>query len=195
MGGLGAGIFAAARERKAKAETVPIVVPVAVKPQSLRRKLNWNPEPKAEEDFRTVMARLIRTGEAKAKEDAPPFRLRYNLRMRRRRKHKLGRRRLRLSGWRSPRLRQEPGSYRAIGSANETPIEKAVMEMNDKHAVISNLGGKCVIMEWVPGGLVRGRRSFLIKASKPFESGTPTNMLLFPMAVGVGRLHLPHQFG
>jgi hypothetical protein len=34
--------------------------------------------------------------------------------------------------------------------ANETPIEKAIREMNDKHAVISNLGGKCVIMEWVP---------------------------------------------
>ena len=34
------GIFAAARERKAKAETVPVVVPVAVKPKSLRRKLN-----------------------------------------------------------------------------------------------------------------------------------------------------------
>jgi hypothetical protein len=32
----------------------------------------------------------------------------------------------------------------------ETPIEKAAREMNDKHAVISNLGGKCVIMEWVP---------------------------------------------
>ena len=27
-------------------------------------------------------------------------------------------------------------------------LPEAIKEMNDKHAVISNLGGKCVVMEW-----------------------------------------------
>jgi hypothetical protein len=56
---------------------------------------------------------------------------------------------------------EPPKQEEATVPANETPEERAVREMNDKHAVISNLGGKCVIMEWVPsaqaepGGAVR----------------------------------------
>jgi hypothetical protein len=35
-------------------------------------------------------------------------------------------------------------------------VPEAVREMNDKHAVISNLGGKCVVMEWVPSAITEG---------------------------------------
>jgi hypothetical protein len=34
--------------------------------------------------------------------------------------------------------------------------EYAIKEMNDKHAIISNLGGKCVVMEWVPSAITEG---------------------------------------
>jgi hypothetical protein len=53
--------------------------------------------------------------------------------------------------------------------ANETPIEKAIREMNDKHAVISNLGGKCVIMEWVPSPISEGQKELSYQTFAAFR--------------------------
>src|SRR5262249_2563540 len=39
----------------------------------------------------------------------------------------------------------------------EKPLD-ALKEMNNKHAVITNLGGKCVVMEWVPSLIAPGTR-------------------------------------
>jgi hypothetical protein len=35
-------------------------------------------------------------------------------------------------------------------------VEPEIIDMNEKHAVISNLGGKCVVMEWVPSAISKG---------------------------------------
>ena len=53
--------------------------------------------------------------------------------------------------------------------ANETPIEKAIRKMNDKHAVISNLGGKCVIMEWVPSAISEGQKELSYQSFQAFR--------------------------
>jgi hypothetical protein len=53
--------------------------------------------------------------------------------------------------------------------ADETPEEKAVREMNDKHAVISNLGGKCVIMEWVPSAISEGQKELSYQSFQAFR--------------------------
>ena len=57
----------------------------------------------------------------------------------------------------------------AMIPADETPEEKAVREMNDKHAVISNLGGKCVIMEWVPSAISEGQKELSYQSFQAFR--------------------------
>jgi hypothetical protein len=63
----------------------------------------------------------------------------------------------------------EPAAEAKAGTALVAPSELLVVEpklalpeaiktMNDKHAVISNLGGKCVVMEWVPSAIMPGAK-------------------------------------
>jgi hypothetical protein len=40
----------------------------------------------------------------------------------------------------------------------ELALPEAIKKMNDKHAVIGNLGGKCVVMEWVPSAIMSGAK-------------------------------------
>src|SRR5262249_40397833 len=35
-------------------------------------------------------------------------------------------------------------------------VPERVKELNEKHAVIGNLGGKCVVMEWIPSVITPG---------------------------------------
>jgi hypothetical protein len=55
----------------------------------------------------------------------------------------------------------KPGTALVV-AANELPVEaalpEAIKKMNDKHAVIGNLGGKCVVMEWVPSAIMPGAK-------------------------------------
>jgi hypothetical protein len=62
---------------------------------------------------------------------------------------------------------------------------EAIRTMNDKHAVISNLGGKCVVMEWVPSMIMP--RSCPVRASRASENVTPTNMSIMVALMG-GRI-------
>ena len=41
--------------------------------------------------------------------------------------------------------------------------------MNDKHAVISNLGGKCVVMEWVPSMIMPGAKELSYQSFTSFR--------------------------
>jgi hypothetical protein len=45
----------------------------------------------------------------------------------------------------------------------------AVREMNDKHAVISNLGGKCVVMEWAPSAITPGAKELSYQSFASFR--------------------------
>lgn len=41
--------------------------------------------------------------------------------------------------------------------------------MNDKHAVISNLGGKCVVMEWAPSAITPGATELAYQSFTSFR--------------------------
>jgi hypothetical protein len=45
----------------------------------------------------------------------------------------------------------------------------AIREMNGKHAVISNLGGKCLIMEWVPSKITPGGEEISYQTFRSFK--------------------------
>jgi hypothetical protein len=51
----------------------------------------------------------------------------------------------------------------------EVPEVEAVRKMNDKHAVISNLGGKCVIMEWIPSAISEGQKELSYQSFQAFR--------------------------
>jgi hypothetical protein len=51
----------------------------------------------------------------------------------------------------------------------ELPLPEAIKEMNDKHAVISNLGGKCVVMEWVPSIVMPGTKELAYQSFTSFR--------------------------
>jgi Family of unknown function (DUF5906) len=51
---------------------------------------------------------------------------------------------------------QLPAVTQPSSAAIVAGIEPEIIEMNYKHAVISNLGGKCVVMEWVPSAISKG---------------------------------------
>jgi hypothetical protein len=86
----------------------------------------------------------------------------------------------------------EPDGKQSLGSltviekaaplvpANETPEETAVREMNDKHAVISNLGGKCVIMEWVPSAISEGQKELSYQNFQAFRERYANQHILVP---------------
>ena len=68
--------------------------------------------------------------------------------------------------------------------ANETPEERAVREMNDKHAVISNLGGKCVIMEWVPSAISAGQKELSYQSFQAFRERYANQYVAVPNGRG-----------
>jgi hypothetical protein len=77
----------------------------------------------------------------------------------------------------------EPSSS-AIVPADETPEEKAVREMNDKHAVISNLGGKCVIMEWVSSAISEGQKELSYQSFQAFRERYANQHVIVPRGRG-----------
>jgi Family of unknown function (DUF5906) len=46
---------------------------------------------------------------------------------------------------------------------------EAIKEVNDKHAVISNLGGKCVVMEWAPSAITPGAKELAYQSFSSFR--------------------------
>jgi hypothetical protein len=46
---------------------------------------------------------------------------------------------------------------------------EAIKEVNDKHAVISNLGGKCVVMEWAPSAITPGAKELAYQSFTSFR--------------------------
>jgi hypothetical protein len=63
----------------------------------------------------------------------------------------------------------QPQPEATLIPANETPEETALRQMNNKHAVISNLGGKCVIMEWVPSASSEGQKELSYQSFQAFR--------------------------
>ncbi len=45
-----------------------------------------------------------------------------------------------------------------VEAAEAATLPEAIKSMNDKHAVIANLGSKCVVMEWVPSAIMPGAK-------------------------------------
>jgi hypothetical protein len=77
-----------------------------------------------------------------------------------------------------------PQSPMAMVPADETPEEKAVREMNDKHAVISNLGGKCVVMEWVPSAISEGQKELSYQSFQAFRERYANQHVVVPSRGG-----------
>jgi hypothetical protein len=48
-------------------------------------------------------------------------------------------------------------------------VPEAIKEVNDKHAVISNLGGKCVVMEWAPSAITPGAKELAYQSFTSFR--------------------------
>jgi hypothetical protein len=79
---------------------------------------------------------------------------------------------------------EPPKQEEATVPANETPEERAVREMNDKHAVISNLGGKCVIMEWVPSAISEGQKELSYQSFQAFRERYANQYVVMPNGRG-----------
>jgi hypothetical protein len=84
---------------------------------------------------------------------------------------------------------EQPKPEATLIPANETPEETAVREMNDKHAVISNLGGKCVIMEWVPSMISEGQKELSYQSFQAFRERYANHYIDVPVPTGRGRGH------
>ena len=56
--------------------------------------------------------------------------------------------------------------------------------MNDKHAVISNLGGKCVIMEWVPSPISEGQKELSYQSFQAFRERYANQYVAVPNGRG-----------
>ncbi len=78
----------------------------------------------------------------------------------------------------------EPPKGGAVVPIGETPEEKAIKEMNDKHAVISNLGGKCVIMEWVPSAISEGQKELSYQSFQAFRERYANQYIIVPNGRG-----------
>jgi hypothetical protein len=88
-----------------------------------------------------------------------------------------------------PKAQPEPGGgaltvIEPKQLASETPEEKAVREMNDRHAVISNLGGKCVIMEWVPSAISEGQKELSYQSFQAFRERYANQYIIVPNGRG-----------
>ena len=55
-------------------------------------------------------------------------------------------------------------SNQLVAASPDPEPPEAIKTMNDKHAVIGNLGGKCLVMEWVPSVLMPGARELSYKS-------------------------------
>ena len=75
---------------------------------------------------------------------------------------------------------EQPKVEAELIPADETPEENAVREMNDKHAVISNLGGKCVIMEWVPSAISEGQKELSYQSFQAFRERYANQYVVVP---------------
>jgi Family of unknown function (DUF5906) len=79
---------------------------------------------------------------------------------------------------------EQPKPEATLIPVNETPEETAVREMNDKHAVISNLGGKCVIMEWVPSAISEGQKELSYQSFQAFRERYANHYIDIPAGRG-----------
>jgi hypothetical protein len=61
-------------------------------------------------------------------------------------------------------------------------VEPEIQGMNDRHAVISNLGGKCVIMEWVPSTLTEGATELSYQSFTSFRERYSNRYITVPNA-------------
>ncbi len=53
--------------------------------------------------------------------------------------------------------------------ANPVLVPEPIKELNDKHAVIGNLGGRCVVMEWVPSRVTEGAKELSFQSFTSFK--------------------------
>jgi hypothetical protein len=51
----------------------------------------------------------------------------------------------------------------------QSSLPPEIQEKNDKHAIISNLGGKCVVMEWVPSPIMPGSKELSYQSFTSFR--------------------------
>jgi hypothetical protein len=71
---------------------------------------------------------------------------------------------------------REAASDRKLVPVTVPQLPKDLLDLNDKHAVISNLGGKCVVMEWVPSSIVPGSEELEYKPSQRSENAISTDI-------------------
>jgi Family of unknown function (DUF5906) len=78
------------------------------------------------------------------------------------------------------------------------PGPKELVELNKKHAVISNLGGKCVIMEYVPSKVTEGQTEISYQTFEAFKQRYSNRYVVVPYykeatkAVGLGEFWIAH---
>lgn len=65
--------------------------------------------------------------------------------------------------------------------------EYAIKEMNNKHAIISNLGGKCVVMEWKPSAIIEGETELAYQSFSSFKDRYLNRYIEMPNVKGLMR--------
>ena len=70
----------------------------------------------------------------------------------------------------------------------ELPLPEAIKVMNDKHAVITNLGGKCVTMEWTPSLIMPGTKELAYQSFTSFRERYANRYV--DCGMGMGRANL-----
>ena len=59
--------------------------------------------------------------------------------------------------------------------------------MNNKHAIISNLGGKCVVMEWKPSAIIEGETELAYQSFSSFKDRYLNRYIEMPNVKGLMR--------
>jgi hypothetical protein len=82
----------------------------------------------------------------------------------------------------------QPQSEFGFSPPTELPLPEAIKAMNDKHAVISNLGGKCVTMEWTPSLIMPGTKELAYQSFSSFRERYANRYV--DCGMGMGRANL-----
>ena len=82
----------------------------------------------------------------------------------------------------------QPQSEFGFSPPAELPLPEAIKTMNDKHAVITNLGGKCVTMEWTPSLIMPGTKELAYQSFSSFRERYANRYV--DCGMGMGRANL-----
>ena len=81
-------------------------------------------------------------------------------------------------------------SLTVVAPTPERLAPDAIVDMNNKHAVISSLGGKCVVMEWAPSAITEGGTELAYQSFTSFKERYLNRYVEMPNGRGL-MAHVP----